>query len=54
MRTLKEECIWLNLFSSFHEAKTIIEAWIQEYNTERPHQELGYVSPVEYRCELAA
>ncbi|WP_148045763.1 DDE-type integrase/transposase/recombinase [Desulfosoma caldarium] len=25
MRTLKEECIWLNLFSSFDEAKTIIE-----------------------------
>lgn len=54
MRTLKEECIWLNLFSSFAEAKATIGAWIQEYNTERPHQELGYVSPVEYRCELAA
>ena len=54
MRTLKEECIWLNLFSSFHEAKAIIEAWIQEYNTERPHQELGYLSPVEYRYKLAA
>ncbi|WP_435051101.1 integrase core domain-containing protein [Desulfacinum infernum] len=54
MRTLKEECIWLNLFSSFAEAKAIIEAWIHEYNTERPHQELGYVSPGEYRYELAA
>jgi putative transposase len=53
MRTLKEECIWLNLFSSFAEVKPIIEAWIQEYNTDRPHQELGYVSSVEYRCELA-
>ena len=54
MRTLKEECIWLNMFSSFSEAKEIIEAWIEEYNTERPHQELGYLSPVEYRCGLAA
>ncbi|WP_123291124.1 IS3 family transposase [Desulfosoma caldarium] len=54
MRTLKEECIWLNLFSSFDEAKAIIEGWIREYNTERPHQELGYMSPVEYRHKLAA
>ncbi|WP_281273113.1 integrase core domain-containing protein [Desulfosoma caldarium] len=54
MRTLKEECIWLNLFSSFDEAKAIIEGWIREYNTERPHQELGYLSPVEYRHKLAA
>ena len=54
MRTLKEECIWLQLFSSFDEAKRIIEAWIDDYNTNRPHQALGYVSPAEYRCRLAA
>lgn len=54
MRTLKEECIWLNLFTSFEEAKRIIEAWIDEYNTARPHQELGYLSPVEYWYKLVA
>ena len=54
IRTLKEECIWLNLFSSFSEARRTIEAWIQEYNTCRPHQELGYLSPVEYRYKQAA
>lgn len=54
MRTLKEECIWLHRFTSFAKAKRIIEAWILEYNTERPHQELGYQAPVEYRGKLAA
>ena len=54
MRTLKEEYLWLPLFSSFAEAQAIIEAWIQAYNTERPHQELGYVSSVESRYEHAA
>jgi putative transposase len=54
MRTLKEECVWLHMFASFSEAKRIIEDWIGEYNTERPHQELGYISPVEYKQKLAA
>ena len=54
MRTLKEECIWLNSFTSFREAKSVIESWIEEYNTDRPHQELGYSAPAEYREKLAA
>ncbi len=54
MRTLKEERIWLKVFSSFAEAKPIIEPWIQQYNTGRPHQEVEYAGPVEYRYEPAA
>jgi transposase InsO family protein len=41
---MKEECIWPHSFSSFSEAKRIIEEWIREYNTDRLHQELGYLS----------
>jgi len=26
-------------------AKVLIEAWTREYNTERPHSALGYLSP---------
>jgi putative transposase len=54
MRTLKEECIWLQSFSLFTEAKRTIEDWIREYNTERPHQELGYNSPVDFKQKIAA
>jgi len=56
-RSLKEECIWQHNFKSFEEAKRIISEWIHWYNTERPHQSLGYMSPVEYRekksCQVA-
>ena len=54
MRTMKEECIWLHSFSSFTEAKRTIEDWIREYNTDRPHQELGFHSPVRYKEKIAA
>jgi len=48
MRTLKEERIWLNNFIMFRNAKSVIESWIEEYNTDPPHQELGYSAPAEY------
>jgi len=50
-RSLKEECVWLTNFKSFKEAQRAIERWIRWYNEERPHQALGYLSPVEYRSE---
>jgi putative transposase len=56
-RSLKEECVWQHNFRSFKEAKREIDAWIQWYNTERPHQSLGYKSPTEFRekqsCQVA-
>lgn len=54
MRSLKEECIRLQVSSTFREAKTVIESWIHEYNSERPHQELGYVPSIEHRQRPAA
>jgi putative transposase len=50
-RSLKEECTWQHSFSSFREAKRTIDRWIAWYNEERPHQSLGYLSPVEYRAQ---
>jgi putative transposase len=48
-RSLKEECVWQQQFGSFAEAQTAISAWIRWYNTDRPHQALGYRSPQAYR-----
>ncbi|MBP6263359.1 MAG: integrase core domain-containing protein [Nitrospira sp.] len=31
------------------EARRIIRNWVQWYNHERPHQALGYRSPIQYR-----
>jgi transposase InsO family protein len=49
MRTIKEEIIWLNEFSSLEEAKQKIGQWIQgDYNKLYVHSELGYISPEEF------
>jgi len=49
MRTIKEEVIWLNEFSSFDEAKKVLDNWIEEdYNKLYVHSRLGYKSPKEF------
>ncbi len=49
-RSLKEECVWQQPFQTFDEARRTIRDWGQWYNHERPHQALGYRSPVRYRA----
>ena len=51
-RSLKEECAWLHLFENFEEAQAAVTTWIGFYNEERPHQSLGYLSPLEYRQKM--
>jgi putative transposase len=49
IRTIKEEIIWLNEFSSFEEAKEKIGKWIEiDYNQLYVHSKLGYMSPEEF------
>ena len=49
MRTIKEEVIWLNEFSSLEEARQKIGRWIEvDYNQLYVHSELGYRSPEEF------
>ncbi|HPO79631.1 MAG TPA: integrase core domain-containing protein [Candidatus Hydrothermia bacterium] len=51
MRTIKEELIWLNEFSSLEEARQKISSWIEiDYNRLYIHSELGYMSPQEYEA----
>jgi len=50
-RSLKEECTWQTNFRSFREAKRVVGRWIEWYNSSRPHQALGYLSPREYRAQ---
>lgn len=44
-KSLKQECVWQHGFSSFEEAKAVIEQWVESYNNDRPHQSLGYMTP---------
>ncbi len=48
-RSLKEECTWQHNFPDYETAKRTVTGWIDWYNSERPHQALGYLSPLEFR-----
>ena len=49
MRTIKEEVIWLNEFSSLEEAREKMGRWIEvDYNQFYVHSGLGYRSPEEF------
>jgi hypothetical protein len=42
------------VFSSLAEARRLIEAWRIDYNAERPHSSLGYLTPNEYAANWLA
>lgn len=53
-RSLKEECVWQHQFQNFAHARQVLRAWLDWYNTGRPHQALGYRSPVQFRVAQLA
>ena len=44
----RDECLNEHWFISLAHARSIIEAWRIEYNTERPHSSLGNRTPHEF------
>ena len=40
-RSFKEECAWQQNFTSFAEASRAVRAWLEWYNSERPHLTYG-------------
>lgn len=57
IKTFKEELCWTRRFQSIEHARLAVRAWIDHYNTRRPHQSLNYLTPTQYherRCKLAA
>ena len=54
-KTLRAEFLRPNdfAFATMAEAQAALDAWVEHYNTERPHQGIGMVAPVE-RFRLAS
>jgi putative transposase len=50
---LREECLNVNWFQNLFDAKRKIAEWRVEYNEERPHSSLGYLTPSEYAARAA-
>jgi putative transposase len=44
----RDECLNENWFLSLEQARRIIEKWRIDYNCERPHSSLGYLTPDEF------
>jgi len=47
--TFGREVLNANTFNSLAQVRRTVDAWLVEYNTERPHQALKFMTPVEYR-----
>jgi putative transposase len=45
---LRDELLAVEAFSSLLEAQVLVEDWRIEYNTVRPHNALGYLTPTHY------
>lgn len=46
--SIRRELLNAYLFGSLAEVRTLSEEWRVDYNTERPHKSLGYLSPFKY------
>jgi transposase InsO family protein len=47
-RTLRNECLNREIFTSPREAQHVVENWRCEYNEFRPHSSLGYLTPAQF------
>lgn len=45
----RDEFLAGTIFHSVAEARVLIEAFRRDYNEERPHQSLGYLTPIEFK-----
>jgi putative transposase len=45
---MRDELLNETLFFGLHHARNIIEVWAADFNSQRPHSSLGYLTPVEY------
>ena len=46
--SLKTDYIWQNDLESYEDAKELMEYAFNDYNNNRPHSSIGYLTPVEF------
>ncbi|AHE31938.1 integrase core domain protein [Burkholderia pseudomallei NAU20B-16] len=50
----RDECLNEHWFTSLAHARVVIAAWRQDYDEERPHSALNYLSPAEFAAKHRA
>ena len=48
----RDECLNEHWFVTMAQARRVIESWRREYNEERPHSTLGYLTPARFAAEI--
>jgi putative transposase len=51
---MRDELLNESLFFGLDHARTRIASWIADYNEQRPHSALGYLTPARYAANLTA
>ena len=51
---LRDELLNETLFPSLSHARAMLQAWRNDYNLNRPHSRLGWLTPTEYAHNLNA
>ena len=46
---MKTDYIWQNDLESYEDAKELMEYAFNDYNNNRPHSSIGYLTPVEFK-----
>lgn len=50
-RTLKKEYVWPHEFASYQDAERVLAEAFVDYNTQRIHSAIGYVTPAEFAAQ---
>jgi transposase InsO family protein len=45
--TMRRECLAGQVFATLADAQAVVNGWVHEYNTDRPHQSIGRCTPAE-------
>jgi putative transposase len=51
---LRDELLYETLFRSLPHARDVLETWRRDYNEERPHSKLGWMTPRDYASTIRA
>lgn len=51
---MRDELLNESLFLCLDHARSLIAAWVQDFNTRRPHSPLGYLTPMDFAKTITA